>query len=129
MKQMYNFEELVGEVERLHTLKRDITHPTKDVILYSDSTYPSGLDVAMTEDIESQYREIFAKLKTRKQFLFIEVKNERLKVERVDDICGQKENRPYFFDNAGQLEEFVKETNEEEVRYQKTLESNQMPYR
>ena len=50
MKQMYNFEELVGEVERLHTLKRDITHPTKDVILYSDSTYPSGLDVAMTED-------------------------------------------------------------------------------
>ena len=50
MKQMYNFEELVGEVERLHKLKRDITHPTKDVILYSDSTYPSGLDVAMTED-------------------------------------------------------------------------------
>lgn len=83
----------------------------------------------MTEDIESRYKEIFAKIKTRKKFVFIEVKEGKLKIERVDDICGQKENRPYFFNDVEELEGFVKETNEEEVRYQKTIESNQMPYR
>ncbi|MFQ5674041.1 MAG: hypothetical protein ACE5G9_13230 [Nitrospinales bacterium] len=83
----------------------------------------------MTENLENRYKEVFARLKTRKKFLFIEVKEGKLKIERVDDICGQKENRPYFFDNPEALEAFIKETNEEEVRYQKTLESNEMPYR
>ena len=83
----------------------------------------------MIQDIESRYKEIFAKMKTRKKFLFIEVKEGRLKIERVDDICGQKENRPYFFDNTEDLENFIKETNAEEIRYQKTIESNEMPYR
>ena len=49
----------------------------------------------MTQDLENGYREIFATIKTRKKFLFIEVSEGRLKIERVDDICGQKENRPY----------------------------------
>lgn len=83
----------------------------------------------MTQDLENRYKEIFAQLKTRKKFLFIEVKEGKLKIERVDDICGQKENRPYFFNDPEGLEAFVRETNEEEVRYQKTLESNEMPYR
>ena len=83
----------------------------------------------MMQDLENCYREIFAKIKTRKQFLFIEVKEGKLKIERVDDICGQKENRPYFFNKPEELDEFVKETNAEEIRYQKTIESNEMPYR
>ena len=83
----------------------------------------------MTQDIEKAYRDAFARLKTRKNFVFKEIKDGKATIERVDEICGQRENRPYTFNTPAELETFVNEMNQEEINYQKTIASNEMPYR
>ena len=82
------------------------------------------------EELENEFRSIFNMLKTRKKFLFKELNsNGKLVVEREDEICGQKENQPYTFNTPHEFKKFVSEMNQEEINYQKTLQSGEMPYR
>lgn len=83
-----------------------------------------------SEELEKEFRTIFSMLKTRKKFVFKELRPDgKLIVEREDEICGQKENQPYTFNTPHEFKKFVSEMNQEEINYQKTLESNEMPYR
>lgn len=82
------------------------------------------------EALENEFQSIFKMLKTRKKFIFKEVNAEgKLILEREDEICGQKENQPYEFNTPHEFKKFVSEVNQEEINYQKTIESDSMPYR
>ncbi|GEM_PF-367994 len=83
-----------------------------------------------SDELERSFRDLFGMLKTRKKFIFKEITSEgQLVVEREDEICGQKENRPYFFNTPLELKKFVSEMNQEEIDYQKTITGDEMPYR
>ena len=82
------------------------------------------------EALENEFQSIFKMLNTRKKFIFKEVNAEgKLILEREDEICGQKENQPYEFNTPHEFKKFVSEVNQEEINYQKTIESDSMPYR
>lgn len=88
------------------------------------------MEETMSEELEKSFRDLFGMLKTRKKFILKEITPEgKLVVEREDEICGQKENRPYFFNTPQELKKFVSEMNQEEIEYQKTISGDEMPYR
>ena len=84
----------------------------------------------MSEELERSFRDLFSMLHTRKKFIIKEISTEgKFVIEREDEICGQKENRPYFFNTPQEFKKFVSEMNQEEIDYQKRLAGDEMPYR
>lgn len=85
----------------------------------------------MSENLEAAYKEIFDRLKTRfaKKYKFLGVEGTTAKIEREDDVCGQMEKAITAFKTPEEMKKYIDELNQEEIDYQKKLESNQMPYR
>ncbi len=83
----------------------------------------------MALNLEPVYREIFAKLNTRKKFVIKAVENNVLTVEQDEEICGQKEPRSFEFKSPREFEEFVRKENLFEQEITRQLSGNEMPYR
>jgi len=83
----------------------------------------------MALNLEPVYREIFAKLKTRKKFVIKCVENNVLTVDQDEEICGQKEPRKFEFKSPREFEEFVRQENQFEQDIVRQLSGNEMPYR
>lgn len=83
----------------------------------------------MALNLEPAYREIFAKLKTRKKFAIKNIEQKFLTVEQDEEICGQKEPRKFEFKSPREFEAFVRQENQFELDIANQLQGNQMPYR
>lgn len=83
----------------------------------------------MALNLEPVYKEIFEKLKTRKKFSILSIEKNVLIVEQDEEICGQKEPRPFEFKSPREFEEFVRAENLFEADIVKQLQGNKMPYR
>ena len=83
----------------------------------------------MEQNTDARYREIFAKLKTRKKFSILKIEGNNVVVEEFQEICGQKEPKKLDFASLQEMEDFVKDENLKEIEIQKQLSSNEMPYR
>ena len=83
----------------------------------------------MALNLEPVYREIFAKLNSRKKFVFKAVENNVLTVDQDEEICGQKEPRSFEFKSPREFEEFVRQENLFEQEIVRQLSGNEMPYR
>ena len=83
----------------------------------------------MALNLEPVYQEIFAKFKTRKNFVIASVEKNILTVEQDEEICGQKEPKVFEFKSPKEFEEFVRLENQFETDIVKQLAGNNMPYR
>lgn len=83
----------------------------------------------MEQNIETGYRESFAKLKTRKKFAIIAIEENKVLIDEFQEICGQKEPKRLEIASLQEMEEFVKAENSKELEVLKQLASNEMPYR
>ena len=68
----------------------------------------------MTEEIESKYKQLFAKLKTRKKFSIQKIEGNVITIEQDEEICGEKEPKIFIFESAKELEKFMEEENQAE---------------
>lgn len=83
----------------------------------------------MTEEIESKYKQIFAKLKTRKKFTIQKIEGKNITIEQDEEICGEKEPKIFNFESAKELEKFMEEENQVERAIVQQLSGNEMPFR
>lgn len=83
----------------------------------------------MTENFDTEYQEIFNKLKTRKKFSIRKIEGNAITIEQDEEICGEKEPKIFNFESAAELEEFVESENKLEKAIADQLSSNEMPFR
>jgi len=83
----------------------------------------------MTEEIESKYKQLFAKLKTRKKFSIQKIEGNVITIEQDEEICGEKEPKIFIFESAKELEKFMEEENQAERAIVQQLSGNEMPFR
>ena len=83
----------------------------------------------MTEEIESKYKQLFAKLKTRKKFTIQKIEGNKIVIEQDEEICGEKEPKIFIFESAKELEKFMEEENQFERAIVQQLSGNEMPFR
>jgi len=83
----------------------------------------------MTEEIESKYKQLFAKLKTRKKFSIQKIEGNVITIEQDEEICGEKEPKIFIFETAKELEKFMEEENQFERAIVQQLSGNEMPFR
>lgn len=83
----------------------------------------------MEQNLETAYREIFGKLRTRKKFSIAKIEGARIVLHEDQEICGQKEPKQIEFDSVQELETFVRDENRKEEEIKKQLSGNEMPYR
>jgi len=83
----------------------------------------------MTEEIESKYKQLFAKLKTRKKFSIQKIEGNVITIEQDEEICGEKEPKIFIFESAKEVEKFMEEENQAERAIVQQLSGNEMPFR
>ncbi len=83
----------------------------------------------MPEEFESIYKQIFAKLKTRKKFSIQKIEGNKIIIAQDEEICGEKEPKIFTFESAKELEKFMEEENQAERDIVQQLSGNEMPFR
>ncbi len=85
--------------------------------------------MATDQEIEIEYRTLFKRLNTPKEFKIASIEGTHVIVEQDEEICGQKEPRQFEFNSAKELEEFITQENQVEREISTQLSGNDMPYR